>query len=505
MKLQKLFKKATAGILAVVMILSALPATSFAATGDVGTISFTPCYDSDGNVIRYNSETIIDGNTFGGTGSIRYRIYVDGETAFCIQPGVSLSTGAALTESSSAAWDALTEDQQKAVGLALLYGYQGNRGNLSGSVDEIWLATQTLVWEFVTGCRNATGTYTQTSTQVYDVICGSNYANSGTVSVYEEIVALLTARNTTPSFMTGGTTALEYENGEYALTLTDSNGVLDDYDFIVSSSSVSVSKSGNTLTIRAGEAFDGTVRITATRNDVPTVSSSAKLLAYGDDTLQDVVTGVENAESVTAYMDVETPTGALALKKTSEDGEVAGITFTITGNSFSQTATTDENGTISIDGLAPGTYTVTEQTSDRYETQDSQTVTIVSGQTATVTFNNTLKRGSLSVIKSSEDGLVEGVTFHLYGTSLSGITVDEYAVTDADGVATFEDVLVGSGYTLEETSTKEYYIVPDDQAVTIEWNVVTNKTVTNELKRGGLSVIKSSEDGLVEGVTFHLY
>lgn len=47
-------------------------------------------------------------------------------------------------------------------------------------------------------------------------------------------------------------------------------------------------------------------------------------------------------------------------------------------------------------------------------------MTIVSGQTATVTFNNVLKRGSLEVTKTSEDGLVEGMTFHLSGTSLSG-------------------------------------------------------------------------------------
>ena len=53
--------------------------------------------------------------------------------------------------------------------LALLYGYQGNRGNLSGSDDEKWLATQTLVWEFVTGCREATGSYRQTSSTVYSL------------------------------------------------------------------------------------------------------------------------------------------------------------------------------------------------------------------------------------------------------------------------------------------------------------------------------------------------
>ena len=43
----------------------------------------------------------------------------------------------------------------------------------------------------------------------------------------------------------------------------------------------------------------------------------------------------------------------------------------------------------------------------------------------TVNFNNVLKRGNLQVIKSSEDNLVEGVKFHLYGTSLAGIAVDE--------------------------------------------------------------------------------
>ena len=83
------------------------------------------------------------------------------------------------------------------------------------------------------------------------------------------------------------------------------------------------------------------------------------------------------------------------------------------------------------------------------------------GQTATVNFNNVLKRGSLEVTKTSEDGLVEGMTFHLYGTSLSGQPVDEYAVTDSSGVARFENVLIGSGYVLEEVDTPIRYVVPD--------------------------------------------
>ena len=88
--------------------------------------------------------------------------------------------------------------------------------------------------------------------------------------------------------------------------------------------------------------------------------------------------------------------------------------------------------------LFPATYTITEQPIDRYEPQQTQTVTLIGGKTTTVNFNNTLKRGSLEVVKTSEDNLVEGVKFHLYGTSLSGLPVDEYAVTDKNGLAKFE-------------------------------------------------------------------
>lgn len=73
---------------------------------------------------------------------------------------------------------------------------------------------------------------------------------------------------------------------------------------------------------------------------MPTVSDSARLIAYGDPNLQDLVTGVENTESVKAYINVETPTGTIALKKTSEDGVVAGISFHIKGDGFDKTVKT---------------------------------------------------------------------------------------------------------------------------------------------------------------------
>ena len=435
------FKRASSFFLAALMCVTTLlgtGATTIHAAGDIGTITFDYTYDSNGNAMRYNGSANIGGYTAGGTGRYKYRMFVDGETAFCLQPGVPLKTGNTLKRASSEAWNALSSNQKKAVGLALLYGYQGNRSNLSGSDDEKWLATQTLIWEFVTGCRESTGSYRKTSNKVYNLHFGSNYANNGAKAVYDKIVSLLAEHNTIPSFMSAGkngvTKELAYKDGKYSLTLTDQNGVLSDYSFASSDSTVSVSKSGNKLTITSAKPFSGSVRISATRNNVPTVSSSARMIAYGDPNLQDVVIGVENAENVNAYLNVETPTGTIALKKTSEDGVVSGIRFTIEGEGIKKTVVTDENGNLTVEGLFPATYTITEQNIDRYEPQQTQKVTLIGGKTTTVNFNNTLKRGELEVVKTSEDKLVEGVKFHLYGTSLSGLKVDEYAVTDENGM-----------------------------------------------------------------------
>ena len=506
MRIPKFFRKAAAFVMAAVTALSVMPATTAFAAGDIGTISFSMTYDSGGNAMRYNSSANIGGYTAGGTGKYKYRMSVDGETAFCIQPGVPLKTGNTLRRASSDAWNALSDSQRKAVGLALLYGYQGNRHNLTGSDDEKWLATQTLVWEFVTGCRESTGSYRQTSSTIYSLHFGSNYANDGARAAYDQIVSLMANHNTIPSFMSGGendiTRELAYKDGRYSLTLNDSNGVLSDFSFASSDANVSVTRSGNTLTISSTKAIGGTVRITATKDGVPTVDSGAKMIAYGDPNLQDLVTGVENVGGVRAYLNIETPTGTIALKKTSEDGVVSGISFHIKGDGFDKTVKTDAEGNLTVEGLFPATYTITEQSIDRYEPQQTQTVTLIGGRTTTVNFNNVLKRGSLEVVKTSEDGIVEGMKFHLFGTSLSGLPVDEYAVTNADGVARFENVLISGDtpYVLEEVDTAIRYVVPATQTAPIEWKKVTSRSFVNVLKKFNVTVAKTDvETGMPQG------
>ena len=122
MKFPKLFKRAAAVLMAAVTTLSVLPATTAFAAGDIGTISFSHTYDRNGNAIRYNSSDVFNGYTAGGAGKYHYRMYVDGDTAFCIQPGVPLRTGNTLQKNSSETWNALSANQKKRWGLPCSMG-----------------------------------------------------------------------------------------------------------------------------------------------------------------------------------------------------------------------------------------------------------------------------------------------------------------------------------------------------------------------------------------------
>ena len=189
--------------------------------------------------------------------------------------------------------------------------------------------------------------------------------------------------------------------------------------------------------------------------------------------------------------------GSAKIVKVSEDGKVDGITFRIQGNGIDKTVKTANGGVIQVDNLKPGVYTVTESEYDKYIPQEVRRVTVVSGQVSTVNFSNKLRRGDLTVKKTAEDGLTEGMKFRLYGTSISGIEVNEYAVTDKNGIAKFKNVLIGTGYTLEEVDTPTRYVVPDKQTAAVEWNKVTNKSFDNVLKKFNVTVTKSdSEKGL---------
>lgn len=495
---KKILMKVAAVLLAVISLVSTFIVPANAATKEV-TITFDYCYDTGGNIIKFVKHTSHDGYEVSEVGEELCRIYADGKDAYCIQPGHSLIVGNTLTTDASAAWNALSKAQKKAVNLALLFGKSGSSSSLVGTDGQKWVATQTVVWEIVTGCRDAS-TFKVKDTKFIDGLT-SGGANPNVKSNYNKIADKLADYETIPSFAyttsakaKSNVNELKYKDGEYTLTLTDSDKILSDYTF-KKTDGVSVSISGNKITLTSSKAITDTVVFSAEKS-MPKVTTT--LVACGSSTKQDVVTGVQSdTETTTAYFAVKTSAGSLKIKKTSEDGNVSGISFKVTGpNSYSKTVKTNSSGEFQIDDLVVGTYTVTEVIDDKYETQQAQKVTVESGKTATVKFSNVLKRGELQVIKSSEDDFNSGVKFHLYGTSLSGAKVDEYATTNNSSVATFKNILISGDkpYTLEEVDTAIRYVVPKSQTAPITWDKATKREFTNILKKFTVTVEKKDAE-----------
>ena len=450
----------------------------------------------------------------------------NGRAVYCIEPGVGVHTGDKYQGRDESYWDNYPSDMNPIIspstikeylGRIMQYGWQGNASTAWDSRDSAdaediagYIATQLLVWETVVGERDSQFNHVNAAAQGKDSVTDYISANHPLYDLifeqYDSIENQVQRHTMLPSFFSHSSTSagsyeLKWDGEKYSVTLTDENNVLSNFTFTSSAAGLDISASGNKLTISSDTAIKGSVSIKAEKIN----GQRSGIVVWTDGKIgsgqQDYTTyGVTVSDPVTGYLNLEVKTGGMKLIKTSEDGKVEGISFTISGEGFHETRTTNSAGEIDISDLNPGVYTVTEQAIDRYEPQQSQRVTIVSGQTASVHFNNTLKRGDLEVTKTSEDGLVEGATFHLYGTSLSGLEVDEYAVADSTGVARFEDVLIGTGYVLEEVDVAIRYVVPEAQSAAIEWNEVTHKSFQNILKKFRVTVTKSdSETGTAQG------
>lgn len=449
----------------------------------------------------------------------------DGPACYCIEPGVPRNLYRSYESYGEDYWDTFPAEYNRTIdgrtmktllGRIMQYGYQGNlsldwRSQNEADADKLahMMATQVLVWETVVGERDADFNHVDpgSADAVKSVYRTSHPLYSRFSAYYDSIEASVKKHTVVPSFMdrseeAAQTVELSWDGGRYTATLTDTNGVLGEYAFSSAQSDMTFAVDGNDLTISAETASADGVTITAVRNNTRQGVVVWSDGHYGPDgTMQDVVTFRDTvSDPMYAYLHLKVGYGSVKIVKTSEDGEVSGISFTVSGSGTEQTVTTNATGEMQLDDLRPGVYTVTEQSSERYEPQEVRQVTVLSGQIATVTFHNTLKRGSLEVVKTAEDGLNEGVKFHLTGTSLAGLPVDEYAVTGSNGKAVFSDVLIGTDYILSEVDTGIIYVVPEDQTTAVEWNTVTQVEVRNVLKKWSATVTKrDAETGLPQG------
>lgn len=520
----KKFTRITALLLVVAVIFGtmfSLPVS--AASGDKVTITFDYCYDSTGNTIKFQQTTVSNGYTVGTPGEELCKIFADGKEAYCIEPGHTLYSGNTLTEDGSTVWKNLGSAKQKAINLALLYGKPGSGKCLSGTEDQKWVAAQLIVWEFVSGCRSTSEGYKCTNTKFIDGICAGG-ANPGVKSVYNAISKSLANYSIVPSFASAiaskaETYEMKYSDGKYTLKLTDSNSILSDFSF-KTTGGVSATVSGNKLTLTSSNPVNDAVTFNFAKS-MPSVSGTT-LVPYGDASLQDVITGVENdADPIRAYFKVKTSSGNLKLIKTSEDGNVANIEFTVKGDGYSQTVKTNSKGEFELTDLVPGKYTVTEHTPTEYAEQKSKTVNVESGKTATVSFSNVLKKWNLTVTKTDAetksaqgDATLAGVVYGIYN---NGKLVDKYT-TDKNGGFTTSYYVCGDNWTLKEIEPSEGYLLDETEyhigAETKKYTLENNSVsigVTEDILKGKIAIIKHTDDGSTKietpekGAEFQVY
>ena len=217
----------------------------------------------------------------------------------------------------------------------------------------------------------------------------------------------------------------------------------------------------------------------------------------------------ENA-AVTITNTYEQIVGSMTITKSVVGGgdEAANkiYTFVITGpNDYSNTVTVIGSGSVTVEGLVPGEYTVTEQNAEiegyRLTVDGTETATVVADENVDVTITNSydLIVGSLTITKSvvggPEDAANREYTFLVTGP-------DGYAATvtvTGNGSATLEGLVPGEYTVTEQNAEIEGYslTVDGEAAVTVIADQNIDITITNnyELLLGSLTLTKAITGG----------
>lgn len=553
--MKKFIKRSTSLFLAVLMCFSSLigvTATAHAATKqDVYIIDLPRGKETNNEHWGHPAYELMNGWSTFNTDYVTVKAIGDyeGDSCYCIEPGVSLYTGDKLSKEAESFWDNYPSKYNKTIdpdtikvylGRIMQYGYTGKNSvdwvsTNSSKADDCanHLATQLLVWETVIGERDENFNHVDATKHgkhnIKEIISSKHPLRSKIFSHYSRIEKSVKQHTTVPSFASRSKSKarsieLKWNGKNYSTTINDTNGVLANYDF--SGSGLTFNKSGNSLTITAEKAPKDDVLITVNKKN----SQRKAVITWTDEKigpqsgqLQDIVTfGQSVSDPVKAYLNVKVSLGNAKLMKVSEDGEVANVRFHISGNGISKDVTTNANGEINIANLAPGNYQISEYTDVKYVPQDTQTVTIVSGQTASVQFSNVLKKFRVNVTKQDyEKGHAQGdakLSGAVYGLFKGNNLVAQYT-TDQSGSFTTDYFVCGTDWTVKEISPSEGYLLndtvyrvgADPRDYNIEYNTAPDMTVMEQVIKGKISIIKHTDDGETQietpekGAEFQIY
>lgn len=224
----------------------------------------------------------------------------------------------------------------------------------------------------------------------------------------------------------------------------------------------------------------------------------------------------------------ELKTGSIKINKQSEDNHNGGREFTVTGNGKTYSIKTGSDGVAILSDIPVYdsnnqkiVYTISEKNVPvKYVIPAEQTVTLTADETTSVTFENVLKKFTLEVTKKdSENGSAQGnasLAGAVYGVFKDSVLKDEYT-TDENGYFKSKEYVCGN-YTVQEISPSEGYLLDETvypvgaeaENYSIEHNPIS-MTVTEDIIKGNISIIKHSDDGTTQietpevGAEFEVY
>ena len=528
----KTFKRLTTIVLALVMA-AMLAVSAYAATVVVkykvyvytSQLTFKQ-YDYSSSTTPSTRNLTILADSSLGSGSALYHVkYVDGTVAYCIQPGVRSDDSRNYVQGSSGCWYNLPASVQSGIALALACGYPsaeyGTASGDSNSSDiigaEKWAATQAVIWDLICEYRSPYDYRSWGTSPFYTCVDTSRYPTFALW--YEKIADAMQSATDIPSFAATSSRwcdtieLTKNTSGNYSTSITDTNGVLSDFNFASNSGNgITFTQRGNTLTITATpEAAKGlsTEKTYSATGSAYGIDPDDAVLCWYDSTgkYQSLAsyTGT-GLDPVRAYIKIKATVtedkGSLTINKTDADTgkALAGVTYWLYDASGNKVAdvTTGTDGMAVFSDLPLGSYTYQEISApEGYVVDDTKYPITITTETLNITETrtNALAKGSLTINKVDADTgkALAGVTYRLFDSA--GNKVAD-ATSGTNGKAVFTDLPLGS-YIYQEISAPEGYVVDDTKyPITITTGTLNiTETRTNTMAKGSLTVRKVDVTG----------
>ena len=540
----KVFKRLTTIVLALIMAVM-LAVSAYAATVVVrykiyvytSQLTFTQYDYSSSSTPSTRNLTILADSSLGSGSALYHTKYVNGAVAYCIQPGVRSDDSSNYVQGSSGCWYNLPDAVQEGIALALACGYpsaeygtaygDSNSSDIIGA--EKWAATQAVIWDLICEYRSPYDYRSWGSSPFYNCVDTSRYPTFALW--YEKITDAMQSAADIPSFAATSsrwcdTIELTKDaSGNYSASVTDTNGVLSDFNFASNSGNgITFTQRGNTLTIMAtAEAAKGlsTEKTYSATGSAYGIDPDEAVLCWYDSTgkYQSLAsyTGT-GLDPVRAYIKIKATVvdekGSLTINKTDADTgkALAGVTYRLYDSAGNKVAvvTTGTDGKAVFSDLPLGSYSYQEISAPSGYVVDNTKYPITITSTTlniTATRTNTLGKASVEISKVDADSNtpLQNAGFRLYDAS--GSQVAE-GYTDANGKLTFADLKLGS-YTCKEFQAPTGYELDDTAfSVALNQNGQTLKvTRENKLITGSIEILKVDADTKkpLAGVVYRLF